>query len=129
MKPKAKPSLVDDAKALQGTWDMPPKKGSDGKLTHGLRLEIRDGQMTVLVYAKAGAPRDGDHLMIERPFTLKDATGKRVIHNEGEDVSAFTYELDKECLTITSEDFITTKIGKEWNVPSKNLLKKLPDKK
>jgi hypothetical protein len=128
-KAKAKRSLVDEAKALQGIWDMPPKKGAAGKITSGLRLEIRGRQITVLAYKKAGDPRGGEHLLIGRPFVLKEDGAKRLIENVAEDVGIFTYTLDGDRLTVTSESFLITKLGKEWKMPNKNLLKKVPDKK
>jgi hypothetical protein len=104
-------------------------KAADGKLIHGLRLEVQGTKFTALVYAKAGDPRGGDHRLIGRPFSLQEVGGKRIIQNEGEDVPAFTYQFDGERLTLVLEEFMSARIGTDWNVPAKNTLTKLSHKK
>jgi hypothetical protein len=125
---KPKPSLQDDAKALQGTWDRPPTMAPDGKLIHGLRLEVRGTQFTAVIYAKSGDPRGGEHTVIGRPFSLKEEGSKRLIHDEGNDVPVFVYQLQGEQLTLISEKFIIARLGTDWNVPTRNVLTQLPDK-
>jgi hypothetical protein len=126
---KGKRSLAEDAKALQGTWDMPPKKGTGGKPVPGLRLEVRGKVLTVLAYAKAGDPRGGDLREVKRPFALKEQGGKRLIENTWDEAPMFNYKLDGERLTVTSEKWLRQQLGKEWKLPDKNLLKKTPKSK
>src|SRR5215813_12297517 len=66
------PTLKDDEKALQGQWDLPPGKDSDG-----LRLVFEKDFVTVTKYTKSQEGTASKSSLVN--FTLKEDKNKRIL--------------------------------------------------